>query len=86
MGRKLGSQDPGIVASRIVASRVEKRAHSGVDVKACELVQSQDVNVVELNRHVVAEFMSESEVPLLRVRRFEVLIKHPATCARKWVN
>ena len=53
-----------------------------VDVERSELVQAENVNVVELQRHVVAEFLREADIPLLRVWRLEVRVEHPA--ARAW--
>ena len=41
-------------------------------------MEAEDVDIVELQRHVAAEFLRIADVPLLRVRRLKVRIEHPA--------
>src|ERR1051326_3476526 len=45
-------------------------------------MQSQDMNIVEFQSHVLAELLGIPEVPLLGIRRLEIGIKHSP--ARKW--
>src|SRR6266853_5776352 len=70
---------------RGIALCVNQWPDARVDVKRSEFVQAEDVNIVELQRHVFANLLREANVPLLRVRRLEVWIEHPAARARQRV-